>query len=96
MCSKRVERATRPFRSASRRPEECLHKNYAAAMSVDKGWIDEPYVIYRIRKEGIEQIREGVGAGRLFHTYNSNFISVTAPSEALVTALAYLASTPRV
>jgi hypothetical protein len=42
-------------------------------------------------------IKESVKSGRVRSMpHNSNPISVTAPSDALVTALAYFASTPRV
>jgi hypothetical protein len=34
-----------------------LHKLYAATFTNDKGWIGEPYVIYKITKTGVEQIR---------------------------------------
>jgi hypothetical protein len=33
-----------------------LHKTYAAQMSSDKGWIGEPYVIYKITDKGLVNI----------------------------------------
>ena len=34
-----------------------LHKTYASTYTTDKGWIGEPYVIYRITKKGISKLR---------------------------------------
>lgn len=33
-----------------------LHKTNAAALGLDKGWVDEPYIIYKITKEKALQI----------------------------------------
>jgi hypothetical protein len=34
-----------------------LQKTHAAAYSSDKGWVDEPYIIYKLTKEKILQVR---------------------------------------